>query len=265
MSDDNTASSAPKRRHALNGEIIKVHKGIAIYKTHASPFYFARIRDPRARKYVVRSTKETSRIRARTAAEELAETILNREKAVPKEYSFTYYANRFLARGTRLVETGERNANYVRTARVVVNNDAWGLVRHFGAMDVRDLKTRHWAEFLNALAKKRPDLSGSTRNMLSATFRNILKEARSDGVIDELPDTPRTKQRDNPRPFFRFHPLVDRERDTYQTLLTAAKDAAGTTLRGVTVSDELYDLILFVTDVLPRMYPLRRRVLPVDG
>jgi hypothetical protein len=214
MTDTPTELASPPRRHSLDGEIIRVHKGVAIYKTHASPFYFARIRDPRTRKYVVRSTKETSRIRARTAAEELAEALLNREKPVPRECSFNYYANRFVAKGTRLVENGERNANYVRTASVVIHNDEWGLVKHFGAMDVRQLRTRHWAEFLNALAKKRPDLSGSTRNMLSATFRNILKEARTDGVIDELPDTPRTKQRDNPRSFFRFHPLVDKERDT---------------------------------------------------
>ncbi len=247
MSDNPNQPPIAPRRHSLDGEIIKVHKGIAIYKTHASPFYFARIRDPRTRKYVVRSTKETSRIRARTAAEELAETILNREKAVPKEYSFTYYASRFVAHGTRLVESGERNANYVRTTRVVINNDEWGLVKHFGAMDVRDLRTRHWTEFLNAVGRRRPDLSGSTRNMLSATFRNVLKQAQADGVIDDVPDTPRQKQKDNPRPFFRFHPLVDKERDAYQRLLTTAKESAGTTIRGVTVTDELYDLVLFVT------------------
>ena len=65
-----TASTAPKThtKHALDGEIIKVHKGVAIYKTHASPFWFARIRDPQAKKYVVRSTKATSRIKAREIA-----------------------------------------------------------------------------------------------------------------------------------------------------------------------------------------------------
>ena len=29
-------------RHALDGGIIKISRGIAIYKTHASPFWFAR-------------------------------------------------------------------------------------------------------------------------------------------------------------------------------------------------------------------------------
>ena len=56
----------PKSKHSLNGPIIEVHKGVAIYKTHASPFYFARIRDPQLKKYIVRSTKEKARIPARS-------------------------------------------------------------------------------------------------------------------------------------------------------------------------------------------------------
>jgi hypothetical protein len=67
---------------------------------------------------------------------------------------------------------------------------------------VRELKTGDYQLFLDGLAKRRPDLSASTRNMLMATFRNVLKTARDDGVIDDVPDTPRPKQKDNSRPFF---------------------------------------------------------------
>jgi len=74
----------PHTKHSLDGPIITVHKGIAIYKTHASPFWFARIRDPQSRKYIVRSTKEKSRLEARKVAEELAVYILSRHKATPK-------------------------------------------------------------------------------------------------------------------------------------------------------------------------------------
>jgi hypothetical protein len=252
-----TAPSAPVRKqtkHSLDGDIIPVHKGVAIYKTHASPYWFARIRDPQAKKYVVRSTKETSRIRARQAAEELAREILSAKRSVPKEYSFKYYATRFIAKGKRQVAAGERNANYIRTTRLFLDNDEWGLMKHFSDKDVRELRTRHWAEFLDLSAAKRPDLSTSTRNMLGATFRNVLKVARDDGVIDAVPDTPRTRQKDNPRPFFRFHPLVDKERDTYKALLNAAKEMAEekTNIRGVETTDELYDLILFVTHTFVR-------------
>jgi len=137
-------------------------------------------------------------------------------------------------------------------------------MKTFAAQDIRELRTRHFFEFMDALAKKRPDLSTSTRNMLGATFRNVLKVARDDGVIDDVPDTPRTRQKDNPRAFFRFYPLVPKERDTYKKLLSAAQEMADehVVTRGVPVTDELYDLILFVTHSFVRptiteLYALR--------
>jgi hypothetical protein len=81
-------------------------------------------------------------------------------------------------------------------------------MKAFSDQDVRQIKTRHFQQFMNTVAVKRPDLSPSTRNGLSATFRNVLKGASDDGVIDRVPSTPRTPHSDNPRPFFRFYPLV---------------------------------------------------------
>ena len=83
--------------------------------------------------------------------------------------------------------------------------------------------------------------------MLMATFRNVLKVARDDGLIDVVPATPRQRQKDNPRSFFHFAPLVEPERDEYQQLLKGAKRLAEehAVVRGVEVTDELYDLVLF--------------------
>ena len=144
ISGAETAAPDPKTptKHSLDGDIITVHKGVAIYKTHASPFWFARIRDPQAKKYVVRSTKATSRVKAREIAEELAHEVLSAVRKTPKEYSFKYYATRFIEKGRRLVATGERNANYIRTTRLFLDNDEWGLMKHFGGQDVRELRTR---------------------------------------------------------------------------------------------------------------------------
>ena len=71
---------------------------------------------------------------------------------------------------------------------------------------MRELTTRDWQLFIEKMTRKRSDLSSSTRNMLMATFRNVLKIARDDGLIDIVPATPRQRQKDNPRAFFRFHP-----------------------------------------------------------
>ena len=54
-----------------------------------------------------------------------------------REYSFKTYAQRFVLKGKQLAESGERNANYIRTSRLFLDNDDWGLVRHFGQRDVQ--------------------------------------------------------------------------------------------------------------------------------
>lgn len=238
-----------KSKNALDGEIITIQRGLAIYKVNASPYWQARIRDPRIRRYVVRSTQETSRIKARQVARELAFDLLGAEKRVEREFSFRYYATRMISKGQRLVANGERNANYVRTTQLFLNNTEWGLIKAFGHKDIRELKTRDYQEMMDSLSRKRPDLSTSTRNMLTATFRNVLKVARDDGVIDSIFSTPRTRQKDNPRSYFPFNPLVAKEGDVYQAILKAAKDLAdeGVSVRGVPVTEELYDLILFTT------------------
>lgn len=103
---------AKKSKNSLDGEIITIQRGLAIYKVHASPFWQARVRDPRIGRYVVRSTEETSRIKAKQVAREIAFDLLGTEKRVEREYSFRYYASRLMAKGERLVSNGERNANY---------------------------------------------------------------------------------------------------------------------------------------------------------
>lgn len=258
--------------NALKGKIIKLRRGLALYQVHASPFYYARILDPRTGRYRVRSTKETSRLEARKVAEELALEICSPDAPAPKEYSFKTYAHRYVQRGQQWAESGERNANYIRTAKLFLDNDDWGLVRHFGTRDVRSLTTRDWQLFIERLSKKRPDLSTSTRNMLMATFRNVLKVARDDGAIDVVPATPRVRQKDNPRAFFRFAPLVPKERDEYQQLLTGAKQLAkeGAKVRGILITDELYDLILFSVHAFVRpttteLYALKHDDITVES
>jgi integrase len=240
-------------------------------KRYASPYYFARILDPRSHCYKVRSTKETSRIEARKVGEELAQKICSKEAPAEREFSFKTYAQRLILRGEQLAQSGERNKNYIRTTKLFLNNDDWGLVRHFGSRDVRELTTRDWQLFIENLKRRRSDLSTSTRNMLMATFRNVLKVARDDGLIDFVPATPRVRQKDNPRAFFRFSPLVAEDHDEYQALLVGAKQLAseGKLVRGIAITEELYDLILFcvhsfVRPTVTELYALKHNDIALE-
>ena len=90
--------------HRLKGKIIRIRRGLALYQTYASPFYFARILDARNQRYKVRSTKETNRVEARKVADEYAHQITSRDAPADKEFSFKTYANRFIQKGRQLAE-----------------------------------------------------------------------------------------------------------------------------------------------------------------
>jgi len=259
-------------KHRLQGPIVRIRRGVAIYKTYASPYYYARILEVKTRRYKVRSTKETTRLQARVVAEELALELNRADAPATREYSFKYYAQRLIVKGQGLIERRERNKNYIRTIKLFLDNDDWGLVRHFGSRDVRELTTRDWQLFMEGLSSKRADLSASTRNMLMATFRNVLKVARDDGLIDVVPGTPRTRQKDNPRPFFRFAPLVPDERDEYQRLLEGARALAkqGAKVRGLPITGELYDLLIFTVHSFVRpttteLYALKHNDITIES
>ena len=103
-----------KSIHCLDGEIIILRRGLAIYKTFATPFYQVRIRDTVAGKYIVRSTKETARIKARIAAEELARDMLGKIPAVPKHLSFEHYAQLYVEQIRQDVARGQKAKSAIK-------------------------------------------------------------------------------------------------------------------------------------------------------
>lgn len=245
---------------------INIYKGLSIYRVKNSPNWIVRVWDRKRKQYLVKTTGETSSILAKEAAMALGLSLLRSAPTVPTEYLFSTFAQKLLRKTKILSDTGERNPNYVKTIHWAIQNVDWGLLDYFGDHDIRKIKTNTFHEYLGHLQNKRPDLSPSTKNTLTAAFRNVLKVAVEEGVIDNVPSTPRSKMKDNPRPFFRFHPLVPKEADAYQKLLSTAKAMAieFVEVRGVPVTDELYDILLFLTHSFVRpltteLYAIKHR------
>ncbi len=228
---------------------IKVYRGVSIYKVRGSQYWYCRVWDRDKKRYIVKGTGETSVIGAREVAKDYALSLLKTERAVERKFTFNHFAIKCLSKNTVMVAEGDRNIGYLKAIRWSLQNADWGLLKWFGQKDVRKITTRDFTDYMDHLTKTRRDLSSSTKNTIMAAFRNVLKMAREEGVIDVVPDTPRAKQRDNPRPFFRFYPLVSRKDDVYKKVLDTAKEMAreGVIIRGVPVTDELYDIILFLT------------------
>lgn len=228
---------------------IRIYQGVAIYRVENSTKWYVRVWDRKTKKYTVKSTGEESAIKAKAMAQELALTLLKAEKPVERQFTFHHFALKLLHRSRLQQTSGDRSKGYVKALHWAIQNEDWGLLRFFGERDVRQIRTQTYQEYMADLAKRRPDMSASTRNTLMATLRNVLKIARDEGVIEAVPDTPRSKIKDNPRPFFRFYPIVEKDKDVYQKLLKQLKEMAsqGVVVRGVEITDELYDLVLFLT------------------
>jgi hypothetical protein len=243
-------STPRKSRYALDGEIITIRRGLAIYKVKASPYWWCRIRDTRHKKNIVRSTKETSRIKAREVAEELYVSLFS-EGAIaptPKNFTFTHFADLLLIETEQEIKKGSRSKSLLKDLRYILNNDERGLIKAFGSRDVRELTTADYTTYIRKVISNRDDLSASTHNQIRTCFRKVLKVALLDGVITAIPEIPKmNRSQPGTRTFFRFYPLVPKDRDDYQRLLEKSTETIQhqTMVRGIPVTDELRDIIIF--------------------
>lgn len=205
-----------------NTKIVKtIHKGVAIYKTDRSPFWFARVWNPFTKKYVVRSTKETSRIEARDAALELFSSLSkskfqNLNSKAPA--AFATYADRLLREVQQRTKSNPRSYVYSDTKKILFRKND-GLVAYFGRMDVADITTgriRAYLEYLDSIRSK--PLNNSTKNKNLAVLKQVLQLALDEDVIQKLPRIKRLPETKSPRPSF-----TD---GTYKAFIDAATDCA---------------------------------------
>jgi hypothetical protein len=236
---------------ALKSPIITIHRGLAIYQVNASPYWYARVRAPGTGKNVVRSTKETSRLEARKVAEELYLSVVgNRgEATVAKQLTFGHFADKLISAERQKGERGELHHRLWATTDFYLRHKKWGILKKFDKVDVRAIGTVDYNRYIEWVRSRDNTLKPATMNHIASTFSKVLKLARDHGTIESVPDLPRTKRKDNPRPFFRFYPLVPKADDEYKKLLDTAKIMAGegVKVRESVITDELYDLILFLS------------------
>ena len=261
-----------KSIHCLDGEIIILRRGLAIYKTFATPFYQVRIRDTVAGKYIVRSTKETARIKARIAAEELARDMLGKIPAVPKHLSFEHYAQLYVGQIRQDVARGQKAKSAIKNAIAPIENPTWGLVKYFGRRNVKDIASHDYTSYIRWFLEKRPDITSSSIAKSTSVFRSILRVALFDGVVHNIPETPKmVATKPAALTFFRFHPLVSKEKDDVVRMLDEARrmETVGTIVRGIKVTEELHDIILFtlysfVRPTTTELYSLRHADVTVE-
>ena len=215
----------------------QLRKGLAIYKTGRSPFWYIRLRDPVAGKYVVRSSRERSRLEAAETAYEFADNFrskANNEFAQKKSTSFEHYAK-------LLISAQKGKSKWSDGDSKLLNRQNDGLINYFGKHDVTKITPGMVRTYLHYLDENRTKpLAESTQSKHVVILRKVLTLAVEDGLMNTLPLMPKIKTVDTPR-----HSFTD---DEYIRFSKASSECGkrGDVVRGVQITGHHAKMFKFV-------------------
>jgi len=220
----------------------KIRRGLSIYKTPSSPYWFARIWISGERKYVVRSTQETTRLIAEEVTEEFLQDLKTKKfvSGVPRKLTFINYAEMLNDEQKRL--SGKtKNKRFSRDDERIINRKGDGLNDYFGSYDITSITTTDIRKYLNHLddIREKP-LAPSTKNKHTTVLRKIFRTAYESGVIEKIPLMPKMNIKDNPCPSFTEY--------EYKLFLKTTREAVseGVKVRGIQITSEFYYFINFM-------------------
>jgi hypothetical protein len=253
------AQNAPKSRvdptkrnrtQPIPGTLQKVagYGTLTIYKMDASPFWYARYYEDG--KIVRRSLKVTEKKEAIKAAKKVFVDLKHRKmNKLPftKASGFEVCARGLLKENEARMARGELSQEKVRydTARLEAD-----LMPHFGKYEVADIDYAVISSYINNLSTPERPLTINSLKIHLSHVKTILKYAQRVGVITSLPAFPKLKTVDTARSWFNsgeygaLHSVCRSK--IGQTVKVTAQD--GSFLRNVTITQELYDLVIFMTN-----------------
>ena len=212
----------------------KLRKGLAIYTTGRSPYWYIRLRDPLTAKYVVRSSKEETKLEAIKTAYEFADNFRSKaesESAQTKATSFEHFAK-------ILVESQKTQTAWSHKDNSILIRPRDGLISYFGKHDVTKITGSMVRKYLAHLDQNRhTPLAESTKSKHVLLVRKVLSLAVEDGLMHTLPPLPKARIVDTPR-----HAFTDREFAQFQKAATECAER-GDIVRGVKVT--LHHLKMF--------------------
>ena len=219
-----------------------VRQGVSLYKVGASPYWYARIWNRSTAKYIVRSTKETSRIVAAEVAEELYSDLKQKKflDDVPKAKTFIFFAEKLINQQRRLAGK-TRSVAFASDDEKLLKRKNDGIIDYFYKRDISLIRTSDITKSFNVLDDNRDKaLSASSKNKHNIIIKKFLRLAYDDGVIQIIPPSPKIKRKDNPRISF--------SEDQYSSFLKGIKEAISRqdSIRGNVISDQFYYFALLV-------------------
>ena len=178
-----------------------VRRGVSLYKVGASPYWYVRIWNSSTAKYIVRSTKETSRIVAAEVAEELYSDLKQKKflDDIPRAKTFIFFAEKLINQQRRLAGK-TRSVAFASDDEKLLKRKNDGIIDYFYKRDISLIRTSDITEYFNVLDDNRDKpLSASSKNKHNIIIKKVLRLAYDDGVIQTIPPSPKIERKDKDR------------------------------------------------------------------
>ena len=238
-------------------EKVRGYNTLTIYRMEASPYWYVRYYEDQ--KIYRRSTKQENKRDAIKAAQEFfAEIKLAKMNRLPvtKRSGFELCARGLLKENKARMERGELSKTKQEYDEARLEND---LLPYFKKFEVAEIDYKALSGYLTYINTAERKLSTNSLKVHVSHIKTILKYAQRIGVITALPAFPALKTVDKPRGWFNsaeYNKLHNTAKARIGTVYTEY-GKKGEPIRTVTLTAELYDLILFMTNTFIRPTDIR--------
>jgi hypothetical protein len=241
-------------------EKIKGYKTLTIYRMERSPFYYVRLYEER--KVIRKCTKETDRKAAIKFAErffvEIKSKIINKQP-LSKTSGFEVCAYGLQDENKQRVERGELSEKKYTNDEYRLKKD---ILPYFRRYEVQDINYRVLSDFVKFLNDGRQEkkLSLNSIKVYLSQVKTVLRYAQRMEVITTLPAFPTIKTIDTARSWFNnaeYSRLHNTARTHIGDVFPVTTADGERVLRTGTLTREIYDLILFMTNTFIRPTDIR--------
>ena len=241
------------KRHRTQPITNSLHKVVGygtltIYMMEASPFWYCRYYEDG--KIVRRSLKVADKKEAIKAAKKVFVDLKHRKmNKLPftKASGFEVCARGLAKENEAKLKRGELSKQKVQYDAARLESD---LLPHFGKYEIADIDYAVISDYINKLSTADRPLTINSLKIHLSHIKTILKYAQRVGVITALPAFPKLKTIDTPRPWFNSGEYGALHAKCLALVGTKVRvdTKGGKFLRNVEISQEVYDLIIFMTN-----------------
>ena len=256
-----SSTSTPRRERTVplldTVEKVKGYGTLTIFQMSASPYWYARFYEDKKvykRSLKTRDRREAIQLAKKFFAELKYKTI--NKLPLTKKSGFEVCARQLLLENEARVRRGELAATKTKYDAARLEKH---LLPYFGKMEVADIDYACISGFFTQIGSSDLNLTSNTLKTYRSHIKTILVHAQKMGVIQSLPAMPTFKLDDNPRPWFNsdeYLKLHTTARTNVRNTFSVASGARGAK-RTIKIDDEIYDVILFMTNTYIRPSDLK--------